>query len=314
MTATRTAEMEQPMTGTRPRIRVIWNAEAGGKAAVPGGRPDEKALRDLMARHGLGEDLVATQSEEHAVQAVREARDTGYDTVVAAGGDGTVAMAATELLGSSTALGILPLGTVMNICRMLEIPRELEEAAAILAAGHRRPIDVGFVGDKPFYEAALVGINAAVFRHVTRVEEGDRRALARAIWVAFRYRPRRMSVHLDDGVAHTRALLVTVALGPYSGLAFTVAPDAQLDDGLFEVTLFRHYSKFELFRYLVSIAFGRRSWSPHTVTYRSAKVRIESARPLPARADSRDLGSTPVEFTIRPRVLNVIVPPTDASA
>jgi diacylglycerol kinase (ATP) len=92
------------------------------------------------------------------------------------------------------------------------------------------------------------------------------------------------------------------------GAGFTVAPDAELDDGRFDVRIFRHWSKRELVRHFVSIAFGRRAYVPHVTTERAARVRISGARPLPARADSRDLGTTPVEVRLRPAALRVVAP------
>jgi diacylglycerol kinase (ATP) len=293
------------------RIRIIWNPASGRKGGIPTNTANEKRLRDLMALYGLGDELIASKSEEEAVRLAREARAEGYDVVVGAGGDGTVALVATELLESETALGVLPLGSVMNICRMLGIPRDVEEAAKILAAGNTRRVDVGFTGGRPFYESAAVGMNAAIFAQLARVDRGGYGAIWRAVYIAFRYRPARMMIKLDTGTVEHRALLVTVSVGPYGGLGFTLAPEAKLDDGLFDVTVFRHYSKLQLIRHLASIAFGRRAWSPHTRVYRSAKVRIEGARPLPARADSRDLGTTPVEFVVRPRCLKVVSPAMD---
>jgi diacylglycerol kinase family enzyme len=89
----------------------------------------------------------------------------------------------------------------------------------------------------------------------------------------------------------------------------TVAPDARVDDGHFDVTVFEHFSKWELIRHLVAIAFGRLRYAPHISTYRSTFARISSVSPLPTRADSRDLGTTPVEFRVLPAALPVIVPP-----
>jgi diacylglycerol kinase (ATP) len=289
------------------RLRIVWNVNSGRKGGLPTSRTGEDQLRDIMARHGLGEELVASDSEETAKRASHDARSQGYDAVVAAGGDGTVGLVADILIGSSTALGILPMGTVMNICRMLGLPRDLDEAARVVAAGRTRAIDVGVVQDRPFYEAGSVGINAAIFREIQRADEGDIAGLARAIFAAFRYRPGRMTISMDDQEIGTRALMVSVSNGPYLGAGFTVAPGARLDDGLFDVRVFRHFSKLDLARHFLAIALGRRAYSPHASTYRSARVRIEGARPLPARADSRDLGTTPVEFVVRPRVLEVLV-------
>jgi diacylglycerol kinase family enzyme len=88
----------------------------------------------------------------------------------------------------------------------------------------------------------------------------------------------------------------------------TVAPEARLDDGRFDVTIFEHFSKWELLRHLASIAFGRRQYVPHLSTHRSSFARISSIHPLPARADSQDLGTTPVEFRVLPGALPAIVP------
>jgi diacylglycerol kinase family enzyme len=89
----------------------------------------------------------------------------------------------------------------------------------------------------------------------------------------------------------------------------TVAPDARLNDGKFDVVIWEHFSKGELLRNLASISFGRRRYSPHTSTYRAEHVSITASRPLPVRADAEDLGTTPLECRVRPRCLRVIVGP-----
>jgi YegS/Rv2252/BmrU family lipid kinase len=228
--------------------------------------------------------------------------------VVAAGGDGTIGTIATELLGSDAVLGILPLGSVMNIARSLGLPRDVDLAARTLSTGEVRSIDVGLAGDRPFYEAGSVGMNAAMFREAQRFDRGDWLSVLRTIWVAVRYRPARMEIRLDDRIVRTRALMVTVANGPYTGVGLTVAPDAMLDDGRFDVVVFRRFSKIRLLRHLASIAFGRRRVEPELQVHHSTTVRITSRHPLPCRADSHDLGWTPVEFTVRPHALRVIVP------
>lgn len=291
------------------RIRVLWNPNSGSKAGIPTNRTSRETLLELMARNDLGKDLHETGSEEEAVAATQEAVAQGCDVVVVAGGDGSIGLIGRQLLGSRCALGILPLGSVMNIPRMIGLPRDLEEAAQVLRAGHVRSIDVGMAGDTVFYEAGSVGMHAAISRDIAKVDEGDYGAILRSIVAAFRFRPSRMSIELDDEtVIERRVLLIVVANGPYMGAGFTVAPEASIDDGLFDVQVFLHYSKRELLRHFASIAFGRRAYLPHVMNERAARVRITGHRPLPARADSTDLGTTPVSFEIRPGVLRVVVP------
>ena len=297
----------RPPAGTR--IRVIWNPRSGQKGGFPTNLVTREQLLDVLARHGLGDDLAETQSSEEAKQLTRAAVRDGYDIVIGAGGDGTIGTIAAELLFQPTALGILPLGSVMNIARMLGVPRDIEAAAELIATGSARAIDTGEAKGVPFFESGSVGMNAAMFREAQRFDRGDWLSILRTIWVAIRYRPARMEIKLDEGIVLTRALMVTVSNGPYTGVAMTVAPDARLDDGRFDVRVFRRFSKMQLLRHLASIAFGRRRYSPEVATYRSSRVRIASRHPLPCRADSKDLGTTPVEFVTRAASLRVIAPP-----
>jgi diacylglycerol kinase (ATP) len=286
---------------------VLLNEQAGQKGGLPTNRSGEDDVRAALERHAVQADLLVTQSEDDCRAAARRAVAQGYDVVVAAGGDGTVGTVATELLESRTALGILPLGSVMNIARMLEIPRDVDAAAEALRDGEVRTVDVGTANGHVFYEAASVGISAAVFREAQRLDEGDRWAPLRSMWVALRYRPGRMMIELDGESLNTRALMVAVCVGPYMGMGLTVAPQARLDDGFLDVVLFERFSKLELLRHLASIAFGRRRYTPHTRSYRSQSVRIVGRHELPCRADSRDLGSTPLECRVRPASLRVLV-------
>lgn len=303
-----------PGSGRPRRVRVVVNANAGQKGALSTNSAGEDAVREVLARHAPGAEVHVTESAEESRELVRGAVHDRFDVVVAAGGDGTISQVATELLDKPVTLGILPMGSVMNVPRMLGLPRDLEAAAEVLASGVERQIDIGEANGQPFYETASVGMNAAMFREAQNWDEGDYSSPFKALFVAFRYRPARMRLDLDGEDVRTRALMVTISNGPYTGVGMTVAPDARLDDGRFDVRVFRHYSKFELLRHLWSIAFGRRSYSPHVSTYRAARVRVTSAHPLPCRADSNDLGHTPLECRVRAGALRVLVPRDRAAA
>ena len=290
---------------------VIFNANAGAKRRAPGQAPlNEETLRDALAKHGITARIVTTMSAEEASQAVREAVAAGEKLIIAAGGDGTIGQVASELLGNEqVALGILPLGSVMNVARMLGVPRDIDAAAGVLAAGRTRLIDVGHANDVTFYETASVGMNAEMFAAAQSWEDGDLASPFRVIAAAFRYRPARMVVEMDDTTITTRALMVTISNGAFMGLAMTVAPEARLEDGKLDVKVWRHFSKLELLRHLASITFGRRRYSPHFSAYRSARVVITSRSALPCRADSHDLGTTPLECRAQRAALKVVVGP-----
>jgi diacylglycerol kinase (ATP) len=309
----------------RPRPWVILNATAGRKAGIATNEPTTpEDVEALFTALGLDVVVHATTSEEQAVTTVLDAVAEGCPAVVAAGGDGTFGLVARTLMaaagdagnavrtGAADALpdlGILPLGSAMNVARSLQIPRDLAAAASIIVAGHARAIDVGeLAGGRAFFEALAIGLHAELFAEAAAFDEGDWSAALRAAWTAVRYRPSRMTLHLDDATIGTRALVVSVSNAPYTGIGFTVAPDARLDDGRFDVRIFERFSRLELLRHFGSIALGRRRYEPRVRTYRSRHVRIESAAPLRVRMDGDDAGETPVEAVVRPAALRVLVP------
>jgi YegS/Rv2252/BmrU family lipid kinase len=302
------------VTGPLP---VIFNAAAGSKARGPFGGHTVESLTELFTAAGRDARVIATESAEDAQAEVQRLIAADEPLIVAAGGDGTIGLVATELLGRDITLGVIPLGSVMNIPRMLGLPRDPAEAAKLLAvdAPGTILIDVGEANGQIFYEAASVGLHAAMFNAAHHFDDGRWGSPLRLLWMVFRYRPGRMEIELDGSTSvQTRGLMAVVANGPYAGAGMTMAPDARLDDGLFDVRVFRHFSKLELLRHLASIMFGRRAYVPRVSTYRAARVRVTGRRPLPCRADSLDLGVTPMECRVLTRSLKVVVGPEFGAA
>jgi hypothetical protein len=123
----------------------------------------------------------------------------------------------------------------------------------------------------------------------------------------WRYRPRRLTLAIDGRRQRFRAMMVSVANGPYVGAALAVSPDARLDDHRLEVRVYTRFGKFELLRHFLAIAGGRRVYNPKIKTFRARTVEIVPDRPMMVHADSRPLGTTPAHFEIVPSALAVIV-------
>ena len=231
--------------------------------------------------------------------------------MIAAGGDGTVEEVAEGLIGTDVQLGILPLGSVMNIARMLGIPRELEAAAEVIKDRRVARIDIGRAATSGksayFIEAAGIGIDAACFAYFNQIDGGNWRSLRPLITFMWRYRPRRLTLRIDGQVYRFRAMMVTIANGPYVGAALTVAPDAKLDDHRFDVEVFTRFGKFELLRHLLSIAWGRRSYNPKVQHFQARTVEVFPDTPMMVHADSNPLATTPARFEVLPAALAVVV-------
>jgi YegS/Rv2252/BmrU family lipid kinase len=290
--------------GKASQTLVIWNPSAGG-----GDDGDLDARRDTLrtalSKAGVDVELYESPSEEAAAKRVDEALAAGVERIVAAGGDHTVRSIAFQLLGTETALGILPLGTAMNIARSIGIPLELDAAAAILASGSIRAIDVGSIGDRPFLEVATIGLAADLLGDATQVSEGRLRYLVAFVRRAVQHRRTRVWLDLDGREVRHRVVSLAIANGPFTGRAMEIAPDARIDDGQLDVVCFLGDGPIEFLKELVRAALGVGAGT-RTARYRAARVRVWSHHPLPVRADSTDVGTTPLRLELRHGILRVV--------
>jgi len=306
-------------------IKLIVNPQAGRKGGLTTNSATLDDVRAALAAYGIAPDVEETRGPGHATDLARAAALAGYDSIIAAGGDGTAREAAIGLLGSGVPLGVMPLGSFMNVARMLGIPRDPPGAAGVIAGGAVAALDVGRAGQTYFLEAAGVGIDAALFRYTNQLDQGRWAALAHAARVAVSYRPRRVVIQLDWWTVEMDALMVTVANGPYCGASFSVAPGAVADDHQFDVRVYGPMSKWSLLRRLLHAyptnptptAYPLEPTSPVSDTHTSAgrvysfkarDVRISAPRPLPGHADSLSIGDTPLRFSLMPGALSVFVP------
>jgi diacylglycerol kinase family enzyme len=305
---------------TRRPILLLVNPTAGGKpGAGPGLHDDPDRLRpDALAQAMKGRGLVVETREladgDEAGEVARGAADRGFDVVVG-GGDGTVSVVASALVGHpQAALGILALGSFNNIARGAGVPETLDAALDVIAAGRAGMIDCGWVlregGEgMPFFEAAGVGLNALGF---LAINLADRRGLVsgvRALWRALRHRRTPMRVTIDGRALQVRTPAVTVSNGPYFGLGFAVSPDADPTDGVLDVAIFQRMSRWEVLRHFLAVAGRRPRRDPRIASYRARRVTIAGVRrALPAHADSVTIGTTPVTFEVRPGALRLFRP------
>ncbi|MEZ0239234.1 MAG: diacylglycerol kinase family protein [Chloroflexota bacterium] len=302
-------------SGQTRRILVVRNGQAGQFAAL-GRTPDRAMIESALRRHGITAEVFDSESEADTARRVDQAVAERFDAIVAAGGDGTVESVALRLIDTETALAVLPLGTAQNIARSIGIPRDLDGAAALVADGTVRRMDIGEVHTpavRPFLGAVSIGLTAEILAQGGHLDEGRYGAFLATLRRAVRREAVRIDVELDGRRIEARAIGLVVANAPYTGLAISVAPDAGLDDHQLDVVIFEGFSRWGLLRYLLRRLWGRRPGGRKPakrgiLMLRGRNVRVTARHPLAVRVDSNDLGTTPVEVGVRPGALRVIAP------
>jgi diacylglycerol kinase (ATP) len=306
------------------RVKVIINPASGKKGGITTNAAGPEEVRRILESNGIEADIAETEYAGHATELARNAIREGYQVVIACGGDGTVGEAAHGLVKSNITLGILPLGSANNVARMMHVPFDLEEAGKLLRLGEIRKVDVGRCNGEYFLETAGIGLDAALFPIMNEVDKGKYGRLIDAVKTFYRFRPRRMTLVLDRRAVRVRALVVLVANGPYWGYSVPLAPDAKVDDGFFDVVVFRHFGKWKFVGHVLSAlrkrgkvdesgnhGQNRPVYDPDIRTYRARRVRVfmRGRRSWPVHADAQPRGHTPANIRVLPGALQVITGP-----
>lgn len=298
------------------KVQLIFNPVAGQLDVA-------QALQKVTAyleAQGWQVTLRQTRGSGDATAFAREAAASGYDMVVAVGGDGTLGEVANGLAGSDCTMGVLPVGTGNIWARMMRLPLPslghqdaLMAAAQVLVEGTPHRIDLGRAGDRYFVMWTGIGLDAQVARDVEPHREirrslGNLTYVVAAVVQASRMRGTRTTVVVDGRAVRQRTGLVVITNAQLYGPALRLAPQAQLDDGWLEVYIFKGASPLDVIRHFVLIAMGKHAQDPKVDIYRAHQVQVRAERPMPLHLDGDPVGFTPVNITVEPRVLKVVVP------
>ncbi len=303
-------------------VHVIVNPTSGKKGGFTVNAAGAQEVRVALEAAGIEAEICETEYEGHATLLAEEALRDGYRIVVACGGDGTVAEVAKGLIGKKHAtLGILPVGSANNVARMTGVPFALADAARNLRTGAIKAIDVGKCNGEYFLETAGIGLDAALFPILNKVDRGEYIHLWDALTTLFRFRQRSVTLVLDKRAVRLKALVVLVANGPYWGYSLPLAPNARVDDRRFDVVVFRNFSKTDFIRHVLVALFHRGqtrdrrgaelafTHHPKLRLYKAKRVQVLThgrRGPWPVHADSIPRGHTPALIELVPSALNVI--------
>lgn len=266
---------------------------------------------DHLLAHGIRARVEIRTSGKMARALAKDAVDSGTPLIVVAAGDGTVEEVASQIIGTSTVLGIVPMGTMNNVARSLGVPRDIGDACALIGMGTTRRIDVGRVlsntptREKYFLECASVGLSALAAVAGEAVEKHHWRILPRALRKFFQSKLSPVKVEIDDTVIEASTRMVTVLNSPLIGKHLLGAPGAKMDDGWLDVSVYDGMGDADLIRHFMAAG----SHTPDDLKiYRARHVRITSDEPMLTNTETKDAKALHVvEIEVVPKALSMIV-------
>jgi diacylglycerol kinase (ATP) len=267
-------------------------------------------LSDLLAARGINPLNARCESREALPRAILDNADK-IDSVVIAGGDGTLNAAAFGLLKSGLPLGIVPAGTANDLARTLGIPDALEDALDIIARGEERKIDVGRVNDQLFFNVASIGLSVELAHAMsteTKRRFGRLSYSLAALRVITRARPFSALIFSDGEAARVKTFQVAVGNGRYYGGGNAVEKSAEIDDGRLDLYSLEMDKVWKLAWMARSFRAGEHGAFEEVRAVRGRNFEIHTRRPRKVNADGEILTSTPARFSLVPKAIRVFAP------
>ncbi len=288
-------------------IRFILNPRSGKRQA------DLEQMAACIQLNFPGADMRLTKAPGHATELAREAAQMGFAAAIAIGGDGTINETARGLVGTNTALGVIPRGSGNGFARELGMPLLFEEAVMRLQRAKAVLCDAGRANGELFLNLAGVGIEAEIAWQF--MEHG--KSGARGMWpyfkigakTAFTYKPKMLDLEADGVKTQTAPLTLVFANGRQYGSNFKIAPHASLMDGTLDMVTVSDAPKWKLA--LAAPSFFTDNWRPFGITQttcvKCAAIHVPGDIVYHIDGEPRKTKDS-LEIAVEPKALKVLFP------
>jgi YegS/Rv2252/BmrU family lipid kinase len=267
-------------------------------------------------------DVFDGDNREDLSHVISEAVNNEYQAVFVVGGDGTVGQVASQLVGTETALGVLPAGTANVWAQELGLPRldwihlfALEQAAARLALGGFRYVDVGECNGHCFLLWAGIGLDAEVVNSVEPRERWEKpfatvQYTITTLWNSLGWDGVYLSASSDSASCEGKYLVAVACNIPaYAGGLMDLAPGAKVDDGLLDFWLIEGASVRDVVYRVIQIFRGTHVDAPGVTHFQAHDAVFESNTAVVMQFDGEPkVLQPPLQFKVHRKALRVLVP------
>lgn len=262
--------------------------------------------------------VASTRHPGHAAELVAAANLDAFDGVIAAGGDGTLFEVLNGLYRRQPQqrppLGLVPLGTGNAFARELGLlPGDWQKGIEIIARKRTRRVDVGRVQtpSDTFHFLNVIGMGFVVDAGMTARKlkmVGNAAYTLAALWEIIKLKSYPLHIEINGNNIKQNNVFVEISNSRYTGTSFLIAPDAQIDDGLLDVTLLSSLARRRLLRLFPSIYTGSHVQYKEVSTFQAQQIRIHAPGGQLLAPDGEFHGQTPADISCLHRDLEIFCP------
>jgi len=292
------------------KLLLVFNpAAAAGRAAqlMPGVVSSLRAFAEVV--------VMETRGAGDAVERVAGTDLSGFDGILAGGGDGTLFEVLNGLyrhdLPKRVPLGVIPVGTGNAFARELDLmPGDWKKAVELVRGGRMQAVDVGRVttpsGTYYFLNIVGAGLPVDAMKTAGRLKFiGNAAYTLATLWQAMKLKSYPFHIELDGNSFHQDSMFLEISNTRFTGTSFLIAPDAVFDDGWLDVILLRRLSRRRLLRLFPTIYSGRHVQYDEIRVMRAREIRILAPANIALAPDGETRGHTPVTITCIHRDLQI---------
>lgn len=280
------------------------------KSGVDRQKSIQQAIDDTLDLSKYTYEIQYTQFAKHGTELAKQAALKKVFAVIAVGGDGSVNDIAKGLLGTDTALAIIPKGSGNGMARSLSIPLQVRKALQIINNANSIMMDVGIANGETFISNAGVGFDTIISEAFAASKV---RGLKTYSWLVAKYlwsyKPITWNIIIDGEDISERAFMITIANGRQFGYNFKIAPDASWTDGLLDVVIIKRFPLLLGVILVMRALNGTITKSAFVKHFRAKEIIITSPelRLMQTDGDVHSSGNS-IHFKVMPKALKIVVP------
>ena len=269
----------------------------------------EKSVEEVIDFKRLMVEFAYTEYPQHATKIAKE-NVNNFDIIVAVGGDGTVNEVASALIGSDTALAIVPAGSGNGLARHLNIPLKVNKAIQLLNDHKTAKIDSITINNRVSVNVSGIGFDGFIAHEFAKTKRRGPLTYIHLITREFpKYKSDYYSLKIDGASIATDAFLISFANSSQYGNNMQIAPNAMIDDGYIDVCIIKDFPKYTAPALLLSLFDTSIDRSKFDIIKKAKSIIIDHPEPLLGHIDGEpiDFGCH-VEIAINPLSLRVVTP------
>ena len=290
----------------KKKLRFIINPVSGiGKH-----RNIVKYVERYLDKSQFHYEIIFTEKAGHGVNLSKQAAENGYYAVVAVGGDGSINEVGSSLIGSDTALAIIPTGSGNGFANHFHIPHDIPKALNVINTGEIMAVDTMTADGRTVIGICGVGFDAHIAHEFANYGKRGFSSYIKVVMREFpKYKNLTYKMKVNDTIIERKALLITFANASEFGNHAVINPQANLQDGMMEICILKPFRFYQFPRLVYALFHNNIHLLPYVEVIKTDKVSLLDYQKKVAHIDGEPVFlEEETLFTIKPRSLKIIIP------